>query len=99
MGFRLASGHPYTRHQVSRLIFSEVSSLPRTRDRQTRIRFIDYNADKSWGILRCDHRSVESIRFLVNTINQHHEGQIFLQIVGVSGTIKALKRKFLSKIH
>jgi RNase P/RNase MRP subunit POP5 len=93
------SGLPYTRHQVVRLIFSELSTLKRTRDRTTHIRLIDYNADKAWGILMCDHRSVESIRLLVNALNTKREGQPTLRIVGVSGTLKALKRKFLSKIR
>jgi RNase P/RNase MRP subunit POP5 len=47
----------------------------------------------------CDHRSVDQIRVLVHHINTTHEGQLALQIVGVSGTLKALKRKLLSTIQ
>jgi len=93
------SSRPYTRHQVVRLIFSELSTLKPPRDRDTRIRLIAYDADQSWGIVRCDHRSVDQIRGLVRHINTKREGQLALQIVGVSGTLKALKRKFLSPIQ
>jgi RNase P/RNase MRP subunit POP5 len=99
VGFRLASSQPYTRHQVVRLIFSELSTLKPARDRDTHIRLIDYDADQSWGIVMCDHRSVDQIRVLVHHINTTHEGQLALQIVGVSGTLKALKRKLLSTIQ
>lgn len=99
VGFRLASDHPYTRHQVVNLIFTELSTIKRNHDRNTRIRLFDYDGEKALGILMCDHRSVQQIRFLVRQINTNSEGQITMQIVGVSGTIKALKRKFLSKIR
>ena len=63
-----------------------------------RVRLLDYDVERGVGMLLCDHKSVEKIQDAFNSIQSKNLGTTTIQMVGVSGTIKALKRKFLSKM-
>jgi RNase P/RNase MRP subunit POP5 len=60
------------------------------------IRIIKYDAETGLGIIRCGHNSVNQFLY---SIREGRGLPIDLKIktLGTSGSIKALKRKFLSK--
>jgi RNase P/RNase MRP subunit POP5 len=72
--------------------------MRRDHEKMMRVRLLDYDAEKGLGMLLCDHKSVEKIRSAFNNIQGKSHGEMTIQMIGVSGTIKALKRKFLSKM-
>ena len=97
IGFRIASEQPYTRYGVLNLILRELQTINRNHTNKTRIKLLEYEREKRLGILRCDHKSVDKVRCLFNAINEKNRGKIAIQILGVSGTIKSLRRKLLDK--
>ncbi len=58
------------------------------------IRVISYNGKRGSGIIRCDHLLVEIFRLAFKNM-QMSRFFVKAEILGVSGTIKALKRKKL----
>lgn len=61
-----------------------------------RFRVIEYDNASSKGIVRITpHTAVEKIRKLISSINQFHGQPLEMHILGTSGTIKALRRKYM----
>jgi len=67
-------------------------------EKMMRVRLLDYDVEKGLGMLLCDHKSVEKIRSTFGNVQNKSQGKTTIHVIGVSGTIKALKRKFLSKM-
>jgi RNase P/RNase MRP subunit POP5 len=72
--------------------------MRRDHEKMMRVRLLDYDVEKGLGMLLCDHKSVEKIRSAFINIRGKSQGEMTIKMIGVSGTIKALKRKFLSKV-
>ena len=59
------------------------------------IRVIDYDVETGLGIIRCNQKLVDVLRSFINKIPTTSIDLISARVLGVSGTIKALKQKFL----
>lgn len=60
-------------------------------------RVIDYDSSKSRGIIKViPHSAIEEIKKLVLSINEINNHPTELRILGVSGTIKSLRGKYMS---
>ncbi|UCE16839.1 MAG: ribonuclease P protein component 2 [Candidatus Bathyarchaeota archaeon] len=62
---------------------------------QTNLTFIEYNSEKSCGIVRCSHKTVEMVRASIASITEINGKPVAIDILGVSGTLKALREKVL----
>jgi ribonuclease P/MRP protein subunit POP5 len=62
---------------------------------QTNLTFIEYNSEKSWGIVRCSHRALEMVRASVASVIEINGKPVAIDVLGVSGTLKALRKKVL----
>jgi len=62
---------------------------------QTNLALIEYDPEECWGIIRCSHRAVEMVRASVASVTEINEKPIAIHVLGVSGTLKALRRKVL----
>lgn len=98
VGFRLTSDHVHSRHEVSTLLLNELNVSWRDDEKMIRVRMLGYDVEKGLGILLCDHKSVDKIRDVFDNIQDESHGTTTFQVLGVSGTIKALKRKFLGEM-
>lgn len=58
---------------------------------RTEIRVVVYDTDSRRGLLRCSHDVVEGLKMAMA------RDESDLRVLGVSGTIRAAKRKFLSQ--
>lgn len=57
-----------------------------------------YDEEKQTGIIRCSHVTVEHVRSALALIQRIGDTRIAIKILGVSGTIKSAKRKFISRV-
>ncbi len=55
-----------------------------------------YGEEKQMGVIRCAHDHVEHIRTVLALIQIIGETRCVVRVVGVTGTIKAAKNKYLS---
>lgn len=59
-------------------------------------RLVLYDAGSGRGLLRCGHMQVEALMDKLVRAYEIRGEKVKLEILGVSGTMKAAKRKFLS---
>ncbi len=57
-----------------------------------------YDEKKRAGIIRCTSKTVENLRFALSTIKEVDGKPAVFHVLGVSGTIKRAKKKFLEKV-
>jgi RNase P/RNase MRP subunit POP5 len=63
-----------------------------------RFRVIEYDDASSKGIIRITpHTAVQKIRKLILSVNQFHGEPLEIHILGVSGTLRALRRKYMGQ--
>ncbi len=51
------------------------------------------------GILRCNREALDKIKFVLNLINRVGNTKIVTRILGVSGTIRRCKKKYLEVLR
>jgi ribonuclease P/MRP protein subunit POP5 len=56
---------------------------------------IEYNSSKKVGISLCGHRSLDKVKLALSKVEKITKEEIAIKVIGISGTIKKLKRKFL----
>ncbi len=54
-----------------------------------------YDKKKKEGIIKCNHISVEKVRFSLATIKEINEEHVIIKVLGTTGTIKSAKNKYL----
>lgn len=57
-----------------------------------------YNEEKQTGIIKCSHVAVEQVRSALALIQRIGDTRTVIKILGVSGTLKGARRKFLHPI-
>lgn len=62
---------------------------------KTMLKLVLYDTNSQRGLLRCDHRQVNEVKAAMLSIKKISGEEVSFVIFGVSGTIKAAKRKFL----
>ncbi len=56
-----------------------------------------YDDKKQTGILKCRHNSVENVRTVLSLISLIGETRCIVKILGVTGTIKSAKTKYMGE--
>ncbi|UCH01613.1 MAG: hypothetical protein JSV20_07100 [Candidatus Bathyarchaeota archaeon] len=93
--FKLITKSPLSKYDILNILKKELVQIKGQYSPSLQyIRVISYNRNRGLGILRCDHMLVEDLRLAFKNI-QRSRYVVQAEIVGVSGTLKALKRKFL----
>ena len=55
-----------------------------------------YDSEKQAGVIKCRHDSVEMVRLILSLISIISEARCVVRIIGVTGTIKSAKAKYLT---
>jgi ribonuclease P/MRP protein subunit POP5 len=98
LALRVLSEHSVSREDVVDAVWSAVLRLfGEYGASQASLTFIEYNSERSWGIVRCSHRAVEMVRASVASVTEINEKPAAIDVVGVSGTLKALRKRVLLK--
>ena len=58
----------------------------------------NYDEAKKLGIIKCNHTSVEHVRTSLALIQRIGDSRAIVKVLGVSGTIKAAKKKFFGEV-
>jgi len=59
------------------------------------IRVIRYDQLDGLGIIRCSHKSVDRVKLALNNLRMLYGKPVKIDVIGVSGTIRVLKRKYM----
>ena len=79
-----------SKNQIARAIESSLRD-----DRDKIMKLILYEARSGRGLLRCGHLQVLEAKAAMSSIERIGGEKVSLGILGISGTIRAAKRKFL----
>jgi ribonuclease P/MRP protein subunit POP5 len=63
---------------------------------QALLKLISYEPNSRRGLLRCGHKHVDELKKAMMNVKKIHEKRASFTILGVSGTIKKARRKFLT---
>ncbi len=56
-----------------------------------------YKEDEQIGLIKCSHVSVEKVRAALALVQRIGDTRVIIQVLGISGTIKAAKKKFFGQ--
>ncbi len=60
---------------------------------QVNLTLIEYEPQKSYAVVRCLHKALEMVKASIASITEINGKPAAIHIVGVSGTLKALRKK------
>jgi RNase P/RNase MRP subunit POP5 len=69
----------------------------RPKAEQPMLKLVLYDENSRLGLLRCGHKQVDEIKASMSSAEENHAKMISFRVLGVSGTIRAAKRKFLMR--
>ncbi len=98
VAFRTCSEQPLKREEVVRAIWNEVLAFfGENAASEINLWVMNFEEASQKGFLVCSHREVGKVKAALALVSMVNGKKVFLQTLGVSGTIKALKRKFLNR--
>jgi ribonuclease P/MRP protein subunit POP5 len=94
LAFRVVSAQSVNKRDVTDAVWNAILKLfGEYGASQTNLALIEYDQEKSWGIIRCSRRTVEMVRASIASVTEINETIVAIHVLGVSGTLKALRRK------
>lgn len=98
--FEVLSEQPVKYEDLTSAIFgSAMGFLGELGSSQAKIWMIQnlYDQETQRGVIKCSHDYVEHMRAVLSLITFVGESKAIVKIIGVTGTIKSAKTKYLSK--
>ena len=56
-----------------------------------------WDEEKSMGLVRCNHTSIEQVRAALALVQRVGDTPVVIKVLGVSGTIRAARKKFFGE--
>jgi len=98
IAFQLIGERPFRKDEVKRAIWeASLSALGVLGSAKAKPWFIRFDEKSQTGIVRVDRKHVEELRFALTLVTEINGSRAIFRTLGVSGTIKRLKRKFLAE--
>ena len=98
IAFQLIGERPFRKGEVKKTIWeASLSTLGVLGSAKAKPWFIRFDEKSQTGIVRVDRKHVEELRFALTLVTEINGSKAIFRTLGVSGTIKRLKRKFLAE--
>jgi len=98
LAFRVIAGKPVSQLEVFNAISNAILSLHGEYGLAcANMHLIDFDSEKNCGIINCNHKAVNLLRSSIVTVTQIAGQPAVVFATRVSGTIKRLRQKLLSK--
>ncbi|NJE00400.1 ribonuclease P protein component 2 [Thermococcus sp. JdF3] len=97
IAFQVIGERPFKKDEIKRAIWdASISALGTLGSARAKPWFIKFDEKSQTGIVRVDRKHVEELRFAMTLVTEINGSRAIFRTLGVSGTIKRLKRKFLA---
>ena len=63
---------------------------------QTNVSLIEYEPQRNYAVVRCSHTALERVRASIASIVEINGKPAVIHVMGVSGTLRALRKKALT---
>ncbi len=98
IAFQLISERSFRKEEVRKAVWeASLSALGVLGSARAKPWFIKFDEKSQTGIVRVDRKHVEELRFALTLMTEINGSRAIFRTLGVSGTIKRLKKKFLAK--
>jgi len=98
IAFQVIGERGFKKDEIKRAIWEASLSTPGTLgSARAKPWFIKFDEKSQTGIVRVDRKHVEELRFALTLVTEINGSKAIFRTLGVSGTIKRLKRKFLAE--
>ncbi|RLF89947.1 ribonuclease P protein component 2 [Thermococci archaeon] len=98
IAFQVISEEPLKKGEVREMIWGNILRvLGEVGTSMAKPWLIKFDEESQTGILRCDRNYVEHVRFSLILLTEFKGKKVLVRTLGVSGTIRRLKKKFLSE--
>lgn len=100
IAFRVKNSYNFSKNEIRDTLTSSILKRREFSELRKRgPRLIDYDKRYGAGIIRCGHRDLNEVKSSLINIDKISGKDVTMRVIGVSGTIKALRRKFLTKLE
>jgi len=62
---------------------------------QVNLSLVEYEPEGNYAVLRCSQKALEMVRASIASITEINAEPVAIHVIGVSGTLKSLRKKFL----
>ncbi len=98
IAFRVESDRSFTRDEVVRAIVSSALAMfGEAKVAEFNLFVLDFDEAEQQGFVVCSHRGVTEAIASLSLVSEISGERVHIRTLGVSGTVKALKRKFLNR--
>ncbi|MBC7094857.1 ribonuclease P protein component 2 [Thermococcus sp.] len=98
IAFQVIGERPFKKEMIKKAIWDvSLKTLGELGTARAKPWFIKFDEKTQTGIVRCDRKYVEEIRFVLTLVTEINGSKAIVRTLGVSGTIKRLKMKFLKE--
>lgn len=98
IAFQIIGERPFKKDEIKRAIWdASLSTLGTLGSARAKPWFIKFDEKSQTGIVRVDRKHVEELRFALTLVTEINGSKAIFRTLGVSGTIKRLKKKFLAE--
>lgn len=96
LAFKVSGCRDFSKRDLSNEIAQEMLNLPReSKISEGSVRVIQYNQGIGLGIIRCGHTFVDRFKLVLRKMRRVSGKPVAIDVIGVSGTVRSLKRKYL----
>ncbi|NJF25620.1 ribonuclease P protein component 2 [Thermococcus sp. Bubb.Bath] len=98
IAFQVIGERPFKKDEIKKAVWdASLSALGYLGSARAKPWFIKFDEGSQTGVVRVDGKHVEELRFALAMLTEINGSRVIFRTLGVSGTIKRLKRKFLSE--
>ncbi len=99
IGFQVIGGRKFTREEVRNALWNSfLTTLGVVGVAKAAPWLLEFDEETQTGIVRSDRKHVEEVRLAIALTGSVAGEKVIFRTLGVSGTIKRLRRKFLDEI-
>ena len=99
IAFQVIGERPFKKDEIKKALWgASLRTLGELGTARVKPWFIKFDEKTQTGIVRCDRKYVEELRFALTMITEINGSRAIIRTLGVSGTIRRLKLKFLREV-
>lgn len=96
MAFKVSGTHNFSKRDLYNAFTQKMLNVfNKSEIGEGPIRVIRYDQLAGLGIIRCGHKSVDKVKLVLKKVRIISGKPVTIDVIGVSGTIRALKRKYV----
>jgi len=100
LAFKVSGCRNFSKGDLSNEIAQEMLNLPKeSKISEGSVRVIQYEQGIGLGIIRCSHTFVDRFKLVLRSMRRVSGKPVAIGVIGVSGTVRSLKRKYLPGTH